>query len=94
MQQNKTDEALLVAEQSRARSLVEQFVQNSGSRLKPSLSLNQIKHIAKTANSTLVEYSLVGSEIRIFGNEPADETELYIWVVRSHLPPARGIMVS
>ena len=81
VQQKKTDEALLVAEQSRARSLVEQLVQNSGSQLNPTLSLNQIKQIAKTSNSTLVEYSIVGSEIRIFGNEPADETELYIWVV-------------
>ena len=82
VKQKKTDEALLVAESSRARSLVEQFVQNSGSQSPPRLSLDTIKQIAKTANSTLVEYSVVGNEVRVIGNEPSDETELFIWVVK------------
>jgi CHAT domain-containing protein len=79
--QNKTDEALLVAEQARARSLVEQLVQNVGSKPQSPPTIDQIKQISKSTNSTLVEYSIVGSEIRVFGNEPTDETDLYIWVI-------------
>ena len=80
--QNKIEEALLVAEQSRARSLVEQFVENSGSSPTPPPTIELIKQIAQASNSTIVEYSLVGSELRVFGNEPRDETNLYIWVVQ------------
>lgn len=80
--QDKTDEALLIAEQIRARSLVEQLVETSGSQPTPPPTIEQIKQIARTSNSTLVEYSIVGSEVRVFGNEPTDETDLYIWVVK------------
>ncbi|NER51081.1 MAG: CHAT domain-containing protein [Symploca sp. SIO1A3] len=80
--QNKPEEALLVAEQSRARSLVEQFVENSGSTPTPPPTVERIQQIAQATNSTIVEYSLVGSELRVFGNEPRDETDLYIWVVQ------------
>lgn len=41
-----------------------------------------MKNIAKAHNSTLVEYSIVGSEVRVLGNEPDDETDLFIWVVK------------
>ncbi|NES20296.1 MAG: CHAT domain-containing protein [Symploca sp. SIO3E6] len=80
--QNKPEEALLVAEQSRARSLVEQFVENSGSSPLPPPTIEGLQQIAQATNSTIVEYSLVGSELRVFGNEPRDETDLYIWVVQ------------
>lgn len=82
VQQKKTNEALLVAEQSRARSLVEQLVQNSISQSNPPLTLEQIKQNAKATNSTLIEYSIVGSEVKVLGWEPSDETDLYIWVVK------------
>jgi len=80
--QNKPEEALLVAEQSRARSLVEQFVENSGSSPLPPPTIERLQQIAQESNSTIVEYSLVGSELRVFGNEPRDETDLYIWVIQ------------
>ncbi|NET59745.1 MAG: CHAT domain-containing protein [Symploca sp. SIO2E6] len=80
--QNKPEEALLVAEQSRAVSLVEQFVENSGSSPIPPPTIERLQQIAQGTNSTIVEYSLVGSELRVFGNEPRDETDLYIWVVQ------------
>lgn len=82
IKQNKIAQALLVAESSRARSLVEKFVENSGSSSPPLVNLDQIKQIAKTANSTLVEYSVVGNEVRVIGNEPSDETDLLIWIVQ------------
>jgi CHAT domain-containing protein len=82
VKQNKTEAALLIAEQMRGRTLVEQIVQNSGLPATPPPNLEQIKQIAKTTNSTLVEYSIVGNEIHVFGNEPDDETDLFIWVVQ------------
>jgi CHAT domain-containing protein len=67
--QNKTDAALEIAEQGRTRA----FVELLASRLAPATitppTIDQIKQIAKTQNSTLVEYSIVFSE-------------LYIWVVK------------
>lgn len=80
--QKKTDAALLIAEQLRGRTLVEQIVQNAKLPATPLPSLEQIKQIAKTTNSTLVEYSIVGNEVHVFGNEPDDETDLFIWVVQ------------
>jgi CHAT domain-containing protein len=82
VQQKKTDAALLISEQMRGRTLVEQVVQNAKLPTTPTPSLEQIKQIAKTTNSTLVEYSIVGNEIHVFGNEPDDETDLFIWVIQ------------
>lgn len=82
--QKKTDAALELAERSRSRALVELLVQRLGtnSRSISPPTLNQIKQIAKTQNSTLVEYSVVGNEVRVLGNEPGDETDLFIWVIK------------
>lgn len=82
VKQNKTDAALLVTEQMRGRTLVEQIIQNAGLPPTPPPSLEQIKQIAKTTNSTIVDYSIVGNEIHVFGNEPDEETDLFIWVVQ------------
>ena len=82
VQQQKTDAALLISEQMRGRSLLEQIVQNAGLPATPPPNLEYIRQIARNTNSTLVEYSIVGNEIHIFGNEPDDETELLIWVVQ------------
>lgn len=82
VQQKKTDAALLIAEQMRGRTLVEQIVQNAKLSATPPPTLEGIKQIAKTTNSTLVEYSIVGNEIHVFGNEPDDETDLFIWVIQ------------
>lgn len=82
VKQNKTDAALLISEQMRGRTLVEQIVQSFGLPPIPAPSLEQIKRIAKTTNSTLVEYSIIGNEVHVFGNEPDDETDLFIWVVK------------
>ncbi|MBE9114342.1 CHAT domain-containing protein [Lusitaniella coriacea LEGE 07157] len=80
--QNKTDAALEMSEWSRARSLVEQLAQNNGAVAPKFPNLNQIKQIAREQQATLVEYSLVGREVRVLGIEPRDETHLYIWVVQ------------
>lgn len=73
--QQKITEALEVAERGRARA----FVELLASRLSPSRTdeltippptLKQIQQIAQERNSTLVEYSIIGSEL------------LFIWVIK------------
>ncbi|MEG3956463.1 CHAT domain-containing tetratricopeptide repeat protein [Microcoleus sp. herbarium2] len=73
--QNKTQEALEIAERGRARA----FVELLAARLVPSASaqltvnppnIQQIQQIAKEQNATLVEYSTIGNEA------------LYIWVIK------------
>lgn len=73
--QNRAEQALEIAERGRARAFVELLAR----RLKPvdaaqstvqPLTLAQIRQVAKTQNSTLVEYSVIGDE------------SLYIWVVK------------
>ncbi|HBB33585.1 MAG TPA: Fis family transcriptional regulator [Cyanobacteria bacterium UBA8803] len=90
--QNKTDAALEVAEQGRARAVVdllasprrEQSTQPSLPQRLPvteSPTIEQIKQIAKAQNSTLVEYSIVPNKLRVQGEQP-QTLELYIWVVK------------
>jgi len=73
--QNKTNEALEIAERGRARA----FVELLAARLAPSASaqltinppnIQQIQQIAKEQNATLVEYSTIWNE------------SLYIWVIK------------
>ena len=73
--QNKTNEALEIAERGRARA----FVELLAARLAPSASaqltinppnIQQIQQIAKEQNATLVEYSTIWNEA------------LYIWVIK------------
>lgn len=80
--QNKTNEALEVAEQSRARALVELLIQRQGEKQFPSPNLEKIQQIARSRNATLVEYSIVGRESRVLGDERDEETDLFIWVIQ------------
>ena len=73
--QNKTQEALEIAERGRARA----FVELLAARLAPSASaqitinppnIQQIQQIAKEQNATLVEYSIIGNQ------------SLYIWIIK------------
>ena len=99
--QNKTDEALEIAERGRARALVEllsrRFSPNQ-TEVSPITApkLEEIKQIAKTQNATLVEYSIIVEQLP--GNQDTSESELYIWVIqptgevtfrRSNLKPLR-----
>ena len=83
--QNKTDEALEIAERGRARALVEllsrRFSPNQ-TEVSPITApkLEEIKQIAKTQNATLVEYSIIVEQLP--GNQDTSESELYIWVIQ------------
>ncbi len=70
VEQNRTDDALNVAERGKARVLVE-LLARQGSNIVAikSPDLAQIRTIAKTQNATLVEYSIT-------------KEKLYIWVIK------------
>ena len=76
--QNRINEALEVSEEARARTFVELLAARSTGRplgkdlkdLPPAPKLDAMRQIAKTQNSTLVQYSIV------------DDNLLYIWVIK------------
>jgi CHAT domain-containing protein/predicted negative regulator of RcsB-dependent stress response len=85
--QDKTNEALEIAERGRARA----FVELLNSRISPNQkeqssitppNIEQIKQIAKDQNATLVEYSVIYDNSNVQGKEQAKESELYIWVIQ------------
>ena len=72
--QNKTDEALEIAERGRTRALVELLKQDLSPQLDIPLpikypSIKEIQQIAQQQSATLVEYSIVSDK------------QLYIWVI-------------
>jgi CHAT domain-containing protein/cytochrome c-type biogenesis protein CcmH/NrfG len=75
--QNRTDEALEVAEQGRSRAFAEILTTRLSKIPIPDIekatkspNLDQIRSIAKTQNATLVEYSII------------DQKQIYIWVIK------------
>ena len=89
--QNKTEVALEIAERGRARAFVELLV----SRLDPATAqatstpptIAQIKQIAKTHNSTLVEYSITFSELYIWVVKPTGEVAFRNVSLTTHWQP-------
>jgi CHAT domain-containing protein len=85
--QNKTNEALVIAEKGRARAFVEllarrlspKSVEESQVNLLqeafPELTLDEIQRIAQNQNSTIVEYSIINDDLD-------KELALYIWVIK------------
>ncbi|MCF2151319.1 CHAT domain-containing tetratricopeptide repeat protein [Desmonostoc muscorum LEGE 12446] len=86
--QNKPDAALEIAERGRARAFVElvasRLSNNSKNEAKPPQlpTIVEIKQIAKTQNSTLVQYSIISEEFKVVGKPQTKESELYIWVIK------------
>jgi CHAT domain-containing protein len=89
--QNKTNDALEIAERGRARAFVELLAK----RVSPeeaqgitspstvaSPTIEQIKQIAKVQNSTLVQYSIIYDDFKVQGKEQSKESKLYIWVIK------------
>ncbi|HEY9892716.1 MAG TPA: CHAT domain-containing tetratricopeptide repeat protein [Candidatus Sericytochromatia bacterium] len=89
--QNKTNDALEVAERGRARAFVELLARRlspegaqgitSPSTIAPP-TIEQIKQIAKVQNSTLVQYSIINDEFKVQGKQQSKESKLYIWVIK------------
>jgi CHAT domain-containing protein/tetratricopeptide (TPR) repeat protein len=95
--EQKPDAALEIAERSRARAFVELLAQRltteidkkpTGQRSQPSNasssspSLAAIKQIAKDQQATLVQYSIIYSEVASEGRQRPKEDALYIWVIK------------
>lgn len=74
--QQQTEDALAIAERSRARAFVELLASRLGAKVSQQLdsptplSVEQIRHIAKTHQATLVEYSIVQDQLLIWVIEP------------------------
>ncbi|MEM9245312.1 MAG: CHAT domain-containing protein [Cyanobacteria bacterium P01_F01_bin.153] len=80
----KTDEALVWAERSRARSLVELLVQRSSgtaAKAPPLPTLDSIKKTARSQNATLVIYAVLSHTDKIYGDDLEDDALLGIWTV-------------
>ncbi|AKG20929.1 CHAT domain-containing protein [Calothrix sp. 336/3] len=84
--QNKIDTALEISERGRGRAFVELLNSRLSNKSNtPSLqppTIAEIKQIAKSQNTTLVEYSLILDEFKFQGKQGWKESELYIWVVK------------
>ena len=87
--QGKTEAALEVAEQGRARAFADLLAQRLSPQAveqitnkAPNPNIEKIREIAKTQNATLVEYSLIDSSPRFATLGKVSATELLIWVVQ------------
>ncbi|MBD1893156.1 tetratricopeptide repeat protein [Coleofasciculus sp. FACHB-129] len=84
--QNKFDQALLIAERSRGRALVElldsKLSQNPSNQpdIKPPI-LQEIKQIASEQNATLVQYSIGYENFKVKEKKEWQQSKLYIWVI-------------
>lgn len=70
--------ALEIAEQTRARSLVERFL---GTGEDGFLNAGQIRALARRLDTTVLYYSVTGRELRIDSVEQEGQSWLYIWVI-------------
>jgi len=78
MQRGEPLRALEIAEQTRARSLVERFLQAEKDGF---LEAEEIKSLARRIDSTILYYSVTGRELRIDSVEQEGQSWLYIWVI-------------
>ena len=87
--QNQPLPALEIAERGRARAFVELLARrntttnNSANSTITPPTIEQLQQIAKQQNATLVEYSIIYDDFKIKGKEETNESELYIWVIKS-----------
>lgn len=84
---NKSDRALEIAEQGRARAFVELLARRLGNSPDEQLSLappniKQIQQIAKQEKATLVEYSIIREPLKVDGKVKPQASKLFIWVVK------------
>ncbi|MEO1590722.1 MAG: CHAT domain-containing tetratricopeptide repeat protein [Cyanobacteria bacterium J06632_22] len=90
--QNKVEQALIVAEQSRARSIVSLLaLKTTQTASVPAPNIEAMKTIARSHNTTLVEYSVLYDQPRMTAStrlrQPPQEKTLLIWVI----PPTGDI---
>lgn len=88
VREGQFDRALEVTERGRAQAflrLLSRRLASTGDRESPAVpppNLEEIRHIAKVQNSTLVSYSLLKEVVEKAGKRQLQESELLIWVIR------------
>ncbi|HEY9877195.1 MAG TPA: CHAT domain-containing protein [Leptolyngbyaceae cyanobacterium] len=97
--QNKPEAALEVAEQARARVLVERLVsrlaqQNASPLTAEKLTITEIQQIAEQQQATLVEYSIAYSTLYIWVVKPTGEVALRQVDLRSLDQPLRDLIAD
>ena len=75
--QGKIEEALEIAEQSRAR-----LFDISPEKPTAYLNINRIRQIAREHNATLVEYSIIKDDSKFDSQSDTEDSRLLIWVVK------------
>ena len=85
--QNKSEQALLIAERGRARALVELLDSKLSKKINNQTNikhpnLREIKQIASQQNATLVQYSIVNEPLKVEGKQEWQQSKLYIWVIK------------
>jgi len=85
--QNNPIAALEIAERGRARAFVDLLSERlSSGSINPVINTSpnqeQIRHIAKAQNATLVQYSIISEDVPIQGKSEPRESALYIWVIQ------------
>ncbi len=78
MQRGEPLRALEIAEQTRARSLVERFL---GAERDGFLDAERIRALARRVGTTILYYSVTGRELRVDSVEQEGQSWLYIWVI-------------
>lgn len=79
--QSKTEAALEISERGRGRAFVELLAARLSAFPTPP-NIAEIKQIAKSQNTTVVEYSIIYDEFKVQGKQEWKESELYIWVIK------------
>lgn len=85
--QHKHEEALAIAEQSRAKASVSLLTQRMDveiniSDIDEALSASDIQKIAKDNNAVIVEYSLILESYLNYGGVRGNTAEIYTWVIQ------------
>ena len=83
--QNKNEAALEISERGRARALIDLLTSKTSASPEEKLStlpnIQEIKQIAKSQNTTLIQYSRITDEFKE-SEFQSKESELYIWVIK------------
>ena len=80
--QDKTNQALEVAERGRARALAELLALEHSNTAYSPIATAQIQQIARDQNATLVQYSVIYDDFQFNGRSQPKESEIYIWVIQ------------
>ncbi|MDF5726366.1 MAG: tetratricopeptide repeat protein, partial [Rhizonema sp. PD37] len=85
--QNKTNDALEIAERSRTRAFLELLQARLSAQPISQFPISSspitlLQKVAKQHSSTIVEYSIIPDNFNIEGKQETRESELFVWVIK------------